>query len=895
MKWIGELWRRLAVFFRRGQFHRELEEEMSEHLRMKAKDLHEEGTQPDEARNAARREFGNPLLLRERSRDAWAFAWPETILQDLRYGLRQLRRNPGFTAVAVITLALGIGANSAIFSFMNTALLNPLPGIQNSNLLAGVYRFYMYQGQQDFDTLSYPNFQDLRDKNTVFSGLLAYRDKSVDLGGRGEAERVQGEMVTANYFEVLGVRITRGRGFLPEEDTVQGARPVAVVGYDLWKRRFESDASLMGKTIRINDHPFTVVGIAPSSFSGVEVGNPVDLWVPLMVAAEVWPKPLGDWQHDRDDNWLSGIGRLKPGISIKQAEADLRTIARRLELADPKANKGVTVGLYPRVGIDPGLRAELRSDVGLLMGIVALVLLIACANLANLLLAKSAARRKELAVRLAVGATRRRLIRQMLTESVLLALLAGGAGLLLALWGARSIAAFPVIREFFPALDPTLDARVLAFTFSLATLAGIAFGVAPALQRSRQELSASLKEGQPQGGYRKSRMRSGLVISQVAVSLMLLIGAGLLLRTFRNYVAINPGFDVRNILMMSFDVGLERYRSAQGERFFQRLVGRVGFIPGVRSASLTNPPPVNLEAWGAAIVVPGHEPSRQRPWTAVHYSVVTPGYFETLGIPVLRGRGFGDEDKPGAPAVALVNETMARRLWPNGGPIGEGFWMSEKPGQGPFIRVVGVVRDSKYRSLGEMPTLFLYLPLAQHYEPYMTLLVRTGYSPMGALPSVRRVVHSLDPRLPISDLATMSEHVELSLGEQRMMLTLASVFGLLALILAVVGIYGAISYAVAQRTHEIGIRMALGAQRKDILRMVLENGIGMALLGVGLGLLGALAFTRFLSSLLYRVKPADPLTFLTVSLILVGAAALACYFPAKRAMRVDPMVALRYE
>ncbi len=886
---------RIATLFRRSQMNSEMEEELRSHILHRADDLERSGLSRAEAERRARIEFGGYQKFKEECRETVGLRLLGELIADVRYGLRQLRRNPGFTAVAVITLALGIGANSAIFSFMDTTLLRPLPGIHNSHRLVSVYRFYMYQGQPDFDTLSYPNFESIRDENTVFSGLFAYRDKSVDLGGQGEAERVQGEMVTANYFDVLGVKIPSGRGFLPEEDSVRGARAVAVVSYSLWKRHFGLDPSLVGKTIRINNHPFTVVGIAPRSFLGVTVGNPVDIWVPLSMAGEVWPWPLGDWRHVRDDNWLSAVGRLKPGVSIKHAEAEMRVIARQLELEDPKANKGVTVGIYPRVGMDPGLRGELRSDTGLLMGIVALVLLIACANVANLILTRSAARGKEFAVRQAAGATHGRLIRQLLTESVLVALLGGGAGLIVALWGARSIAAFPVIREFFPVVDPHPDARVLAFTLLVATVAGIVFAIAPALQCSRQHLSATLKEGQPEGGYRRSRTRSALVISQVAVSLMLLIGAGLLLRTFRNYLVISPGFEVKNILMMSFDLGLEGYKAPRGKAFFDGLVSKVKALPGVSSASVTLEPPVSLDAYGAAIVAQGREISQQRPWVAVHYSVVTPGYFQTLGIPVLLGRGFGEEDGSGAPLVATVNETMARTLWPHTNPVGEGFWMSEKPGQGPFVHVVGVVKDSKYRSLGEKPILFLYLPLAQKYEPTMTLLARTAYRPMGALPSVRRVVRSLDPRLPLADVATMNEHVELSLGEQRMMLTLASAFGLLALVLAVVGIYGAISYAVAQRTHEIGIRMALGARKGDVLGLVVGQGAILALIGVGVGIVGALVLSRFLSSLLYGVKPTDPLTFVAVSLVLTGVALLACWIPARRATKVDPMVALRYE
>jgi putative ABC transport system permease protein len=895
MKRLASIRTLLDFLYRRPRVEQEMEEELRSHLRSRADDLERQGLSRAEAERQARIEFGSYQGYKEECREALGRRLIGELLADARYGLRQLARNPGFTMVAVVALALGIGANSAIFSFLNTALLCPLPGIRHYDRLVGVYRFYMYQGQPDFDTLSYPNFESIRDENTVFSGVLAYRDKSVDLGGQGEAERVQGEMVTANYFTVLGVKISHGRGFLPEEGTVGGARPVAVLSDGLWKRRFGSDRELVGKTIQINGHPFVVVGIAPESFLGVEVGNPVDVWVPLMMAEEIWPKPLGDWRHSRDDNWLTAIGRLKPGVRIKRAEAAMRTIGRQLQLTDPKANEGVTVGIYPRVGMDPDLRGELRSDMVLLMGIVAFVLLIACANVANLILTRSAMRRKEFALRQAVGATRGRLMRQLLTESVLVALLGGGASLILALWGARSIAAFPVIREFFPVLDPHPDARVLAFTLLLATVTGIVFGMAPALQGSRQHLSATLKEGHPERCYYSSRTRSALVVSQVAVSLILLIGTGLLLRTFRNYLAIKPGFEVKDILMMSFDLGLERYGPARGEMFFRRLIERLSSLPGVRTAALTVVTPVEGDAWGTSIIVPGREGSQQKPWIPVHYSIVTPGYFETLAIPVVRGRVFGGEDGSGAPLVAVINETMARTLWPGKDPIGEGFWRSEQPGQGPFLRVVGVVKDSKYRSLAEKPEPFLYLPLAQKYEPYMTLLARTASQPMSLLPSVRRAVHTLDPRLPIADVTTMSEEVELSLGEQRMMLTLAGVFGLLALVLAAVGIYGAISYAVAQRTHEIGIRMALGGQKGDVLQLVIGQGMTLASIGIGAGVAGALLLTRFLSGLLYGVKAADPLTFITVSLILTGVALLACYIPARRATKVDPMVALRHE
>jgi putative ABC transport system permease protein len=815
-----------------------------------------------------------------------------TLLQDLRYGLRMLAKNPGFTAVAVVTLALGIGANTAIFSLVNAVLLRPIAGIASPEGLVQLGRRHLKNGAWiDFDTISYPNYKDYRDRNHVFERLAAFRNLAADLSADARVERIEGAVVTGNYFQALDVKAALGRTFLPEEDEVPGSHPVAVISYGLWQRRFGGDRNLLGKTIRINSHSFVLVGVTPQGFKGTQLDQPVDTWVPMAMASEIVPPFLKGWTDVRQANWLQAVGRLRPGVSLKQAQADLSTLARRLEEEYPTDDKNVGVTLDPHLGLWPGDRAEVVNFAGLLIVVVGLVLLISCANVAGVLLAKAAGRRKEVAVRLALGAGRVRVIRQLLVESTLLGLAAGAAALMVTFWTGDLLSASWLARVF-PHLDLEPDVRVFAFTLIVSALTSLVFGLAPAWTLSKPDLVPALRDAPPTMRLGKSRLRSAMVVGQIALCLLLLVAAGLVVRTLLRLQSIDPGFEVRNILDVSLDVGPEGYDESRGRLFYGQLLEKIEALPGVRSACLTITPPLNSSQWGTGIAIEGRENPAEQPWLPVHYAGVTPGYFQTLGIPLIGGRGFSDRDDPGGAVVGIINQTMARRFWPGENPIGKRFRLR---GNKAYVQVVGVARDIKMRELNEAPQPFVYFPLAQHYESEVALLVRTHLDPMSLLGAVEREVHSLDKNLPLVKPQTLAQHVEASLGQQRLAAALISLFGLLALTLAAVGLYGAIAHSVSQRKHEIGIRMALGAGRADVLRLVVGQGLLLNVIGTAIGALAALGLTRFLSSLLYGVRPTDPATFLAVAIFLGGVSLLASYIPARRATKVDPMVALRYE
>jgi putative ABC transport system permease protein len=891
MRLLYKLPLRLRSLFRRRRVEQELSDELRFHLEKLTEDNVAKGMPPEEARYAALRELGGVDQIKEECRDMRRVNWIENFVHDLRYGLRMLAKNPGFTAVVVVTLALGIGANTTIFSVTNALLFRAPAGVERPDRLVLLFRRFAHDRVEM--NVSFLNFKDWRDQNRVFSGLAAYKAIWLGLSAEGESGRVQGLMVSGNYFDVLGVRAVLGRTFLPEEDRIPGAYPVAVVSYGLWKRRFGSDPGLAGKEIRIRGHAFTVVGVAPRGFKGTVIGESPEIWVPMMMEAQVVPPDWAGWMGRRNWSLIQVIGRVKPSVSLEQAQANMNIVAHQLERAYPKENKGVGIALLPKISLYPWDRAKAVEFGALLAAVVGLVLLIACANVANLLLARAATRQKEIALRLTIGASRARVLCQLLTESVLLALMAGSFGLLLANWGAHILSRIAASSAFLPASDFSLDGRVLGFTLLLSFLTGVAFGLAPAWQASSIDPSPALKEAPLTLGSPRSRLQGALVITQIAMSLVLLSGAGLHLRTLRNYLAVNPGFEMKNILDVSLDLDLAGYTETQGGLFCQRLLEGVRALPGVKSASLADVAPIAGGFSETTIRDYGQERILGEYELPVKLVTVAPGYFRTLGIRLVAGRDFADQDTAQAPRVAIINETMAQRLWPGENAVGKWFTTSESGG--PYFEVVGVAKDTRVEALGEAPGLAMFVPLAQQYRAGVTLLVRAATNPVGLLPAIRGEVQSLDKNLPVFDVTTLREAVGTTLNQQKLYATLMGSFALVALVLAAIGIYGVISYSVARRTHEIGIRMALGAERRDVLKLVLGQGMLLTLSGLALGLPAALGLTRFLKSLLYGVSPNDATTFVLGAVVLGSVALLACYLPARRATKVDPVVALRYE
>jgi predicted permease len=807
-----------------------------------------------------------------------------------------LWKNPGFTTVATLALALGIGANSTIFSLANSVFLRPLPVPEPNRLI------WLFNDRES--PVSYPDYLDYKQAD-IFSGILAYNWVPLNLGGEGQAEQVQGALVSANYFDVLSVRVELGRSFLPQEDQTAGASPVAVISNVLWQRRFGSDRGVIGKIVVLNGQQFTIVGVTPAGFVGTEEAFPRDIWVPLTMQEQLRGGIVGARANqslltDRNARWFTVMARLKSGISLRQAQARMDLIGNQLAMAHPETNANRHIIVYSAGNGRPIFRTMLLPVTWILLATVGLILLIACANVANLLLARSTVRRKEIAIRLALGASRGRLVRQLMTESVLLALLGGFVGLLLSFWSTNLLMALKPSIPLPINVNVRIDWRVLVFTSLFSLLAGIVFGLVPALQASRPELVPVLKDDTSAFRYRHSllSLRNMLVILQVAMSLVVLVAAGLFLRSLRNAQAIDPGFDATQVLAMSLATGAQGYDENKSRLFYQQLIKRVQGLPGVQSASIAQSAPLSFfyaPALAAPTIVEGHEPPAGENPPMIGNNTVSPNYFQTLGVPLLRGRDFTEGVPQGAPGVAIINETMAGRFFAKEDPLGRRLRIMRRGGQSVSCEIIGVVRDSKYLSLGEDPAPFIFLPFPQNSSPVMTLLVRANGSPKNLAAAVRHEVHALDNNLPPFNLITLSENVDISLFPARFGALLLGGFGLLALLLATVGIYGVMSYSVSQRTHEIGIRMALGAQANNVLGLVVRQGILLASIGVAVGMGAAFALTRVVKSLLYGVSPTDLGTFAVIALLLILATLLACYIPARRATKVDPLVALRYE
>src|SRR6266852_6001344 len=785
----------------------------------------------------------------------------ETLWQDLRHSVRMLLKRPGFTLTVVMTLALGIGANATIFTWIKAILLAPLPGMERPDELVQIWGATRHNSAL---STSYLDYLDFRDRNTALSGLIAHQVLAMNLGPGDKPERVRGAVVSGNYFEVLGVKALIGRTFAPEEDRTPNSHPVAVIGYGLWQRRFGSDPHAIGQKITLNEHDFTIIGVTPADFGSPFAGNAIDVWTPVMMKDYVARPHFS--LTDRGSRWLMVMGRLKPGATVSQAQSNMAALARQLEEAYPRTNEQLGVELYSAEQSPYSLKRSLQSSLAILMAAVAVVLLIACANVANLLLARATSRRKEIAVRIALGGSRLRLVRQMLTESLVLASFGAGIGLTLAFWTARFLPAFLPPYAAGGNFRATPDATVFAFTVALTVTTTLLFGLAPTLQASTPDLVTGLKEGTAPIGRGRHRvsLRHGLVVTQVALSMVALISAGLFVRSLQEAYKANPGFAPDHVLLASFDPFLSGYDENRGHEFYRHLVEHVRALPGVQSATLARRLPLTLGGIAFAnVTIDGYAPAPEEDMR-LNYETVGPLYFQTMRIPLLHGRDFDERDQEGARGVVIINETLAQRYWPGGDALGRRIKLTKD-----WVEIVGIAKDVKNRSLSEAPQPFLYLPLLQDYRSNMILVARTTIDPEKMFQPVRAEVAALDPKIPIFGVKTLEEHVGISLYLQRMAATLLSIFGLLALSLAAIGLYGVMAYSVSQRTRELGIRISVGAERRDIFKLILGQGLVISVVGLFAGLVAALAVTRLTARLLYGISATDPVTFIVIALLLL--------------------------
>jgi predicted permease len=823
----------------------------------------------------------------------------ESFTQDIRFGLRSMRKNPGFSLICVLSLALGIGANTTIFTVVNAILLNPLPVADISRLVeidTVDSKTKVTQANATKLGMSYPNCQDYQRQNQVLTGISCIAFSTLTWSGQAEPRQVAGQLVNANYFDVLGLTPSLGRFFLSDEDTKPGGNNVVIVSHALWTNKLGSDPNVIGKTLTLNAAPYTVIGVAPKGFKGTFTIGPAEaVWIPVSMYGQALAGFLKDNFNDRRFLDMLVIGRLKPGVSRGQAEGELKTIASRLERDYPKENGGRSVAVSALADAAVGVNQHDQFVVAgaLMMGVVGLILLIACVNLANLLLARAARRQREISIRTAVGASRLRLVRQLLTESVALSLIGGVVGLVLAFAGRQLLWANrpPFIER--NDLDLSLDSHVLLFTFGLALLTGILFGLAPAITASRTDLAATLNAGGRSGSatWTRGKLRSTLVISEVALALITLVGAGLFIRSMHNAQMVDVGFESKRLLVMAFDLGSLHYDEVHGQQFYRDSIQRATSLPMVQAAAVASNLPLG-GGLGRTVFPEGKDEISGYRGTLTTLNDVSPGYFDTLRIPLKKGRVFSDLDKKDSTPVAVINEAMAQHFWADQDPVGKRFHFF---GEKRLLEVVGVVGNTVINQIGEDPQPLAYLPLSQDFAPAATIQVRTSGDPRGAVATVRGQIQALDRNLAITNVQTIEEVLNQGLWAPRMAALLLTLFGVIALVLAGIGVYGVLSYSVTQQTREIGIRMALGARPSEVLRWVVSQGFRLAAAGLLVGLIAGLILMRFVASLLFGISAHDPITFGAVVLVLGIVAFLACYVPARRASRVSPLVALRYE
>jgi predicted permease len=824
----------------------------------------------------------------------------QTFWQDLRYAVRTLRKSPGFAIVAMVTLGLGMAVNTTVFSIINGLLLRPLP-VPHAEQIAVLAM--TQEGTPGFQRFSFPDYQDISRQAEGFSEIFGYRPTLVGLSVDGKLDHCVLSRVTSNYFSGLGIEPALGRLILPSEGQTPGADPILVLGYSYWQKRFGGDRGVVGKQAQINGHAVTIVGVAPKRFKGTYEIIDMDGYVPFsaVLGSEIGAAEESV-QHSwtsREDRTLSLLGRLKAGVSAKQSSVPLAVLARRLAEQHPEVDKGIAIQVFPEKAArpEPDPDNTLPAIAGAFTALAALVLLVACFNIANVLLVRAAVRQREMGIRAALGAGRGRLVRQHLTESLLLAILGGGTGFLLATWAAGFLSSLPLGTDLPISFDFQPDTRVYVFALVAVLITGVIVGIVPALRVARSDVNSVLREGGrgSSEGPRRHVVRNTLVVAQLAGSLLLLVVAGLFVRSLGKAQQMYLGYNPDHVLDFTLDAQQAGLNETQGREFYRRINERIAALPGVVSVAQAFTVPLGVISADGGVIVEGHplEPGKQPP--TVMYNQVTPSYLETLRIPLQMGRGFTDADNEKAPGVALINQAMAAKFWPNENPLGKRF--SIKGEKGPFLEVVGVVQTGKYKNVIEQPEPFFYVPASQDYMSFRTIHVRTSVPPETLQREVEAQVRELNRGMAISQMQTMTQALQGINGFFffRFGAQLTGTMGFLGLVLAVVGVYSVVSYAAAQRTHEIGIRMALGAEPRDILKMVLRQSIVVVAIGLGLGLAASFAGTRAIANLIVGVRPTDPLTFLTVVVLLTAIALLACWIPARRATRVDPLTALRYE
>ena len=870
--------RRWRALTHKQELDDQLDDELRFHLDRDIEQNIKNGMTPNDARNAALKAFGRLDQSKEECRDARGVGPLENTLRDISYSVRVLLKSYAFTIVVVLTLALGIGANTAIFSFANGILLRPLPYPQ-SDRLAVVDETALKRGV-DSMSVSYPNFLDWREQNTVFEDIgLHFGTSRFALSGAGEPVELRGSRITQGLFEILRVAPQLGRTFTADED-----RPdqdaVVILGHDLWQKNFGGDPNIVGQKIVLSNRSRTVIGVMPRGFRFPEVS---ELWVPLALTPQMFT---------RTDHGLNGVARLKDGVTFAAAQAEMDNIAARIEQQNPVTNEGLGVRV---TSLHDNLAGDYREALLILLGVVGCVLLVACVNVANLMLARATARQKEFALRAALGASRWRIVRQLLVESLLLAVVGGALGFALSLWALHLLLnAIPIQLPFW--MDFGIDLRVLGFTLGITLLTGLIFGAVPALQTSRVDLNDTLKEGGRGSGGFRGRSRSALVVTEIAMSLVLLVGAGLMIQSFLRLRSVNIGLDTKNLFTATVLLPRAKYTAPeQRTGFFKQLVERMRNVPGVQAASATGTLPLSGSNWGRSLTVEGYPVMSVGQAPMIQHTVVTPDYFRTMGITLLAGRDFTDSDTADGPKVTIVDERLARHYWPNESAVGKRVRFGPPEDNEPWHTIVGVVRSVRHQRMQEDTRESVYLPHQQIPVGGLTVVARTTLDPHDVTAAIRNEVKQLDRDQPVSEIATMEEVVAESIWQPRLYATLFAVFAGGALILALIGIYGVMAFLVQTRTHEIGVRMALGATARDVFKLIVGRGMKLTIVGVVIGIAGAIAFTRLMHSLLFNTSATDPFVFIGISVLLSVAAFLACYIPARRAARVDPLIALRYE
>jgi predicted permease len=887
---IRKIARGLRSLFRKQQVEQELSEEIAVFAEMAAQEKMKHGLSREEALRAARLELGTVEIAREEVRSATWESFVEDLWRDIRFSVRSLRKSAGFTAIVVLTLALGIAANTTVLSWISATLLNPIPAVAHTSDLVTVDR----GDRNGYATppFSYPDLRDLSEQTQTFSGILGYHNDYMSLTGVAKPERIFGALTTASYFDVLGVRPILGRTFLPEEGTPHAGAAVIVIGYAVWQNHFAGDPQIIGKTIQINRHPYTVIGVAPWDFTGCATGLRTELWIPLPMDRDVWGANRPDY---RGVVWLNALGKLRPGVTKNQAEAELNLLMQGIVERFPEDHRDRS----NEISLDPlwrsrfGLNGYLYKVLPMLMGLAAVLLLLACANVASLLLVRSVGRRREIAIRLGMGASRKQIIRQFLIESLLFGLLGGTVAIVITVWTSRSLVAFFPPSTLPLTNDAHIDQRVLFVTIAVSILAAILFGILPALRSSSLPVQSVLKEESTSVSLtlHKSRLLSGLVVAQISLSLVLLVCAGLFTRSLQKAQQSDPGFEASHLLLASYDLSPAGYTRVTGTEFNRQVLARLSALPGVESVTLADFSPLSFSIHSDYLQIEGYVPQPHE-WMEISRAIVGPNYFRTLRTSVISGREFTEADTLDSQLVAVVNQAFVDRYWPGEDAIGK-----QVTDGGARFTIVGVARNAKYRLLTSPTEPVIYLPIYQAFRPTQdtTIHLRTTGDPRTIASSVEETIHQLNRELPLFNVNPLSVTMQLGTLFGRVAATFAGSFGLLAMLLAAVGIYGVVAYTTRQRTREIGIRVALGAERGGIYSLVLGQGFRLTLAGLVVGTALAVAFTRLLKAQLFGVSETDAITFTSVGLLLAAVALVACHIPARRATRVDPMVALRHE